>query len=117
MTVKNELFESQANSVTPASSRAATTWHGWAGRLLRELALHDWIVLVYLTILVLAVWGSADSEIRTRCLGHVGSMLGFCVSVLLLVRGGLVRDRFLAPLAYRVAVYGTVQISYFELRE
>ena len=44
-------------------------------------------------------------------------MLGFCVSVLLLVRGGLVRDRFFGPLGYRLAVYGTVQISYFELRE
>jgi hypothetical protein len=115
MTVKNEVFESQATSVPPRT--AVATWHGWAGRLVRELALHDWMVVAYLTILVLAVLGSPLSETRTHCLAHTASMLGFCVSVLLLVRGGLVRDRFFAPLAYRLAVYGTVQISYFELRE
>jgi PAP2 superfamily len=116
MTVKNEIFESQATSEPPRAA-AAATWHGWAGRLVRELALQDWAVLAYLTILVLAVLGSPESATRTHSLGHVASMLGFSVSVLLLVRGGLVRDRFFAPIGYRLAVYGTVQISYFELRE
>ena len=86
-------------------------------RVLRELAIHDWIVLIYLTILTLAVSMSEDSPVRTRCLGHVALMLAFAVAVLTFVRGGLVKDNFVAPLAYRVAVYGTVQISYFELRE
>ena len=86
-------------------------------RVLRELAIHDWIVLSYLTILTLAVSMSEDSPVRTRCLGHVALMLAFAVTVLTFVRGGLVKDNFVAPLAYRVAVYGTVQISYFELRE
>jgi hypothetical protein len=44
-------------------------------------------------------------------------MLAFCVAVLVLVRGGLLKGTFVAPFAYRLAVYGTVQISYFELRE
>src|SRR5262245_44365662 len=86
-------------------------------RVVRELAIHDWIVVYYLTILTLAVSMSEDSPVRTRCLGHVALMLAFAVAVLTFVRGGLVKDNFVAPLAYRVAVYGTVQISYFELRE
>ena len=44
-------------------------------------------------------------------------MLAFCLAVLALVRGGLLRGGVIAPLLYRLAVYGTVQISYFELRE
>jgi hypothetical protein len=86
-------------------------------RLVRELAIHDWIVLSYLTILTVAVSMADDSPARTNCLGHVVPMLAFCVAVLTLVRGGLVKDNFIAPLTYRFAVYGTVQISYFELRE
>jgi hypothetical protein len=118
MTFKNEVFESQASSVPPPPARGtAPTWLGWAGRLVRELALQDWIVVSYLTVLTLAVGASPASDVRTTCLGHTASMLGFCVSVLVLVRGGLVRDGFFAPLGYRLAVYGTVQISYFELRE
>jgi hypothetical protein len=44
-------------------------------------------------------------------------VLTFCVLVLIVVRGGLLKGNFLAPLLHRLAVYGTVQISYFELRE
>jgi hypothetical protein len=91
-----------------------TAWH-W--RLFRELAIQDWIVLAYLIILTSAVALSPDSPARTVCLGHVAPMLAVCLAVLTLVRGGLLRGTFLAPLAYRFAVYGTVQISYFELRE
>ncbi len=89
----------------------------WLLRLVRELAIQDWIVLTYLTILTLAVSAADDSLERTRCLGHIAPMLAFCAAVLALVRGGLVKDNFIAPLTYRIAVYGTVQISYFELRE
>jgi hypothetical protein len=100
---------------TPATAfRSGEPWHS---RVLRELAIHDWIVLSYLTILTIAVSMSDESPARARCLGHVAPMLAFCVAVLALVRGGRVKDNFLGPLAYRVAVYGTVQISYFELRE
>ncbi|MET0591555.1 MAG: hypothetical protein ABW133_02575 [Polyangiaceae bacterium] len=86
-------------------------------RLLRELAIHDWFVLTYLTILTATVGFSAESTVQQRCLGHVASMLAFSVAVLALVRGGLLKGGVIAPLLYRLAVYGTVQISYFELRE
>jgi hypothetical protein len=89
----------------------------WHLRFLRELASHDWIVATYLTILTTAVALAPPSITRTNCLGHVALMLGFCLAVLILVRGGLLRDHFFAPLLYRLGVYGTLQISYFELRE
>src|SRR5258706_12946163 len=111
-------FRTETPSVDSAG--AASLGSGpepWHLRLVRELAIHDWIVVTYLTILTIAVSMSDDSDARTRCLGHVAPMLAFCVAVLALVRGGLLKDAFIAPLAYRVAVYGTVQISYFELRE
>jgi hypothetical protein len=86
-------------------------------RFLREVALHDWIVAVYLAILTAAVALSTPSIAQSVCLGHVAPMLGFCLAALVLVRGGLMRDHFFAPLLYRLGVYGTLQISYFELRE
>src|SRR5882672_1689776 len=111
-------FRTEPARVDETSAAAmASPREAWHQRMLRELAIHDWIVVSYLTILTMAVAMSDDSPVRTRCLGHVAPMLAFCVAVLALVRGGLVKDSFIAPLAYRIAVYGTVQISYFELRE
>jgi hypothetical protein len=75
------------------------------------------VVIVYLTILTVTVGLSPASHVRDSCLGHVASMLAFCLAVLALVRGGLLKGGIIAPLLYRLAVYGTVQISYFELRE
>jgi hypothetical protein len=100
--------------------RSATTGssvRAWLRRLVRELAIQDWIVLVYLTTLTLAVIATDDSPTRSSCLRHLAPLLGFCASGLVLVRGTLVRDGFFAPLTYRLAVYGTLQLSYFELRE
>src|SRR4249919_1266726 len=44
-------------------------------------------------------------------------MLDFCLAVLGLVRGGLLKGGIIDQLLYRLAVYGPFQISYFELRE
>jgi len=104
-----------SNPVASASSEAV--WVPWHVRFVRELAIHDWIVVGYLIVLTTAVALSPPSVIRTNCLGHVVTMLGICLAVLILVRGALLRDHLVAPLLYRLGVYGTVQISYFELRE
>ena len=73
--------------------------------------------MVYLIVLTAAVGLAPASLVQDRCLGHVTSMLAFCLAVLALVRGGLLKGGVVAPLLYRLGVYGTVQISYFELRE
>lgn len=109
---------SQETSITssPRVSSGASI-RAWLRRLTRELAIQDWVVLVYLTTLMLAVVATDDSPAKASCLRHVGPLLGFCASGLVLVRGALLRDGFFAPLTYRLAVYGTLQLSYFELRE
>jgi hypothetical protein len=122
MPLNNEALHPQTASVGdhPAPRTYSSPPEGagaWYVRLLRELAIHDWVVMVYLTILTAAVAFAPASPAQDRCLGHVTSMLAFCLAVLTLVRGGLLKGGFFAPLLYRFAVYGTVQISYFELRE
>lgn len=79
--------------------------------------MQDWLVLGYLVTLTLAVATSEPAPARALCLQQSLGLLAFCGFVLVLVRGGLVRDGFFAPLGYRLAVYGTVQLSYFLLRE
>jgi len=106
--------QTRGDAAPTSVSAAAEPWHV---RVLREVAIHDWIVVSYLVILMVAISMGQDSPARTRCFGHVAPMLAICVTVLALVRGNILRDAFWAPLSYRVAVYGTVQISYFELRE
>jgi hypothetical protein len=86
-------------------------------RLFRELAFHDWLVVGYLSILTAAALGRPESPARLGFVVRTGSMLAACVMVLVLVRGGLLRDRFFAPLAHRLAIHGTVQLSYFQFRD
>jgi len=88
-----------------------------AGRLLREFAVQEWIVLAYLITLMLAVGLAPRSVVQSRCLAHVSGLLAFFIAVQVPLRGGLFKGNFLAPLFHRFAVYGTVQMSYFELRE
>jgi hypothetical protein len=47
----------------------------------------------------------------------MAGMLGFLTVALLLIRGGLLRDGFFAPLIYRLSIYGSVQLSYFFLAD
>jgi hypothetical protein len=89
----------------------------WVGRLAHELAIQEWVVLAYLITLTLAVAFAPKSPDQARCLGHVAPLLAFFVAVIIPVRGGLYKGHFWAPVFHRFAVYGTVQISYFELRE
>lgn len=79
--------------------------------------MQDWLVLGYLVTLTLAVATSEPAPARAACFQQSLGLLAFCSFVLVLVRGGLLRDGFFAPLAYRLAVYGTVQLSYFLLRD
>jgi len=122
MTLNNRAFHADTGSVdaAPAPQTDSSPPEGagaWYVRLLRELAIHDWMVMGYLILLTAAVGLSPTSPAQDRCLGHVTSMLAFCLAVLALVRGGLLRGGVVAPFLYRLAVYGMVQISYFELRE
>jgi membrane-associated phospholipid phosphatase len=115
MVTNNPILEPEARSLPPAAAPPLT--RGWVGRAVRELALQDWLAVVYLTILVLALAVRPYSAARTLSLTRAGALLFFCVAGLMLVRGRLFRDRPLAPLTYRLALHGTVQASYFYFRD
>jgi membrane-associated phospholipid phosphatase len=105
-----------STAVHPSSERTTVAASRWT-RLAREFAIHDWFVLSYLTVLTTAVAVQPSSEARAACLARTGGMLLFSIVGIVTFRAGLLREGFLPPILYRVAVYGMVQLSYFELRE
>jgi hypothetical protein len=83
---------------------------------LTEFSAHDWLVLVYLCILNVAGLLAPDHPLRTRCQLEVLALLVVLLVVLALVRGRILKDLWAAPIFYRLAIYGTVQMSYFIFR-
>jgi membrane-associated phospholipid phosphatase len=82
-------------------------------RVARELAAQDVIVVLYLVGLNIAALQAVPGLARTQSIERVFALLVFCVATLVIVRGGMLRHNVLAPLMYRFAIYGTVQLSYF----
>jgi hypothetical protein len=109
MAIDHQLYGSP-RSVAESS---ATTLR----RLVRELAVHDWIVLFYLIGLNIAAVTAEPGPARLSSITRVSSLLAFLLMTLILVRGGVLRDRVIAPLLYRLGIYGSVQLSYFFMGE
>ncbi len=86
-------------------------------RFFRELAFQDWLVFGFMVVLNFAAYNTPESAARTQSLHRMFAMLVFLSATLVVVRGGLLKHGFFAPLAYRLAIYGTVQLSYFFLAE
>lgn len=107
MTVQHEFYGS-----APSALRAPAHL---LSRIGRECALHDWFVLTYLILLNVAALSAPPSAARTAALLNVFGLLAALVVTLVLVRGAVIRDKFWAPLLYRLGIYGSVQISYFML--
>ncbi len=84
---------------------------------LRSFAVHDWIVLGYITFLNIAVALRPDSPLRDHCQERVGVLLLALAAALIVVRGPVRPAGPVIALFYRLAIYGTVQISYFFFRE
>ncbi|HVJ14583.1 MAG TPA: phosphatase PAP2 family protein [Polyangiaceae bacterium] len=83
---------------------------------LTEFSAHDWLVFVYLIILNVAGLMAPEHPLKAQCQLEVGGLLAALLIVLVLVRGKLLRDLWAAPILYRLAIYGTVQMSYFVFR-
>lgn len=90
----------------PAAVRS--TW-------LREMAAQDWVVLTFLSLMTLIAASAPASEAQRQALARFGTNLALLMVVLGLVRGAVLRDGVVAPLLYRLAIYGSVQLSYFFL--
>jgi hypothetical protein len=99
-----------APSVVGASLRARFV----AG--LRDFSPLDWLVVVFFSVLVLAVVAGTGIH-RGQSLAILGiDWLALAVG-LALTRGGVLRKgSFASALAYRFTMFGTVASSYFELR-
>jgi hypothetical protein len=84
-------------------------------RILRELAVQDWLVLGYLLVLNAVAIGAERDAPKMVAVERMSALLVFLVFTLIVVRGGLLRHPFFTPLLYRIAIYGSVQLSYFFL--
>ncbi len=88
-----------------------------ARRLFEELAVQDWLVLIYFVVLLVCAGAADPSALRDRCLVGLGSLMAGLVACLLTVRLRIVTGTFWSPFLYRLGVYGSVQASYFFLRD
>ena len=86
-------------------------------RAIREMAIQDWLVFGYLVALNIAVLVAMRGTPLTDALVKLIGLLVFQVASLILVRGGLIKHGLVAPLLYRLAIYGTVQSSYFLFKD
>jgi hypothetical protein len=96
----------------PARSRASA----WLLALARDLAPHDWLILVYFCLLFVGIAFGAgpnrDEATRIVAADVAGLLVG-----LALTRGDiLTRGGFASALLYRVTLLTTVLLSYFQLR-
>jgi hypothetical protein len=89
----------------------------WARRLVSELALQDWLVLIYFAVLIgaVAIFG-APGETRNQILIQLGALTAVLVTALVAVRGSLLTRPLAVSLAYRLSIFGVVQTSYFLLK-
>lgn len=86
-------------------------------RAIREMAIQDWLVFGYLVSLNIAVLVAMRGTTLSDALEKLIGLLVFQVTTLIVVRGGLVKHGLVAPLLYRLAIYGTVQSSYFLFKD
>ncbi len=98
--------------VAPASSGSLTEA---LRRFFREFALQDWLVVVFLSTLLGAVLFAPPSAARSNSLAHVLQLISVFSVTLVLIRGSLVKHGVVAPLVYRLGMFGPVQLSYFIL--
>ena len=82
---------------------------------LRDFAVHDWLVLAYLCTLNLVLVAAPSGAARFETFLRTAALLVVQVAALVVVRGRLLTHRFSVALLYRVAIFGTVQMSYFFL--
>jgi len=101
-------------SLYVADARSAET-SSVARRFFKELSPNDWLVFAYLTILTVVALRCPPSPHQVLSVQRMATLLLFLVGTLVLVRGGIVKHGIVAPLLYRFALYGTVQVSYFFL--
>ncbi len=98
-----------------ARSRAPTL-----GGLAAQLASQDWLIIGFFAIELVALLFAhgARGVDRARCIGFVSGDVTLYFTMLLLVRGPVLRwGGLTSSLLYRVGLVGVILASYFQLRE
>ncbi len=90
---------------------------GLRSRLLRDLAVHDWLVGGFVVLLAVAALGAGPHPLKARAATQMVGLALAVVGMIVAVRGGIVTTRPLAPLLYRTAVVGGVLGVYFVMRD
>jgi hypothetical protein len=108
--------ESTSRTLGPVRERANTD--AWLHRFARNLAPQDWYIGAYFTILALAVtFGSGPRADREHCLQLLFVDAACLLLGLGLTRGCILRSgSFGNTMLYRLTVWLTVFLSYFQLR-
>lgn len=105
MTVdQHELYVASRATDQPASTLR---------RFVREIAPQDLLVFFYLIGLNVAVLRTPPSALRTTHFEHVFALFAFHAATIFAIRSRTLTHKWIAPALYRVATYGTVQMSYF----
>ncbi|MCC6764762.1 MAG: phosphatase PAP2 family protein [Deltaproteobacteria bacterium] len=83
----------------------------------RELAVHDWLVGGFVTMLALAALAAHPHPLKARAAGRMALLAVVALGAIAGVRGGLVTAAPFAPLVYRAGTIGGVLGAYFVLRD
>jgi membrane-associated phospholipid phosphatase len=87
---------------------------GLCSKTLRNFAPQDWLVVGYFLYLNVALFFAPGPGVA-RQIPAMGAMFIGTTAVLILIRSGLFRHGFWAPVSYRLSLQGAVQYSYFLL--
>lgn len=90
---------------------------GLGSRLRRELALHDWIVGGFVTLLAVVTLTAPSHPLKARAAAQVTLLAVVTLGAIGAVRGEIVTRRPLAPLLYRAGMLAGVGGAYFVLRD
>ena len=88
-----------------------------APHVLAQFAFQDWFLLAYLLVYFFAVWNSAPSDGRTLNLQRIGLLTITTIPLIVAVRAGFVKNAVMAPIVYRLGVFGISVASYFMLKD
>lgn len=81
-----------------------------------QLAVQDWFLAAYFTLLSLAVMFGSGSN-QAECMKSVGFDAALFTTGVVLTRGGILkRGSFVSGLVYRLSIFVSFQLSYFQLR-
>lgn len=90
---------------------------GGLWRLFERFGPQDWLVLGYLVCVNVAVMRGVPGDTRDAGIVRVTWLLVWVALGVSLVRSPLLKDGWFKALAYRLTIYGPVQLTYFFFRD